>query len=178
MGTLIDDLLAYSRVGRDDRPLKPVPLDDAWDAAVDQLSATIESSDATVRRGSLPVVDGDRGQLVQVFANLIGNAVKYRGDAAPEVKAEARRVNGVWEIAVQDNGIGIDPRDHERIFEMFRRLHTEDEFEGTGVGLALAKRIVERSGGDIRVESRRGSGSRFVVILPPAGTQTTARTLL
>ena len=170
MGTLIDDLLAYSRVTRDDRPLAPVPLDDAWDAAVEQLSATIESSDASVRRGALPVVDGDRGQLVQVFANLIGNAVKYRGEAAPEVEAEARRVNGVWEIAVQDNGIGIDPRDHERIFEMFRRLHTEDEFEGTGVGLALAKRIVERSGGDIRVESRRGAGSRFVVVLPPAGT--------
>jgi signal transduction histidine kinase len=169
MGTLIDDLLAYSRVGRDDRPLAPVPLDDAWDAAVDQLSATIESSHARVERGSLPVVDGDRGQLVQVFANLIGNAVKYRGDAAPEVKAEARRANGVWEIAVQDNGIGIDPDDHQRIFEMFRRLHTEDEFEGTGVGLALAKRIVERSGGDIRVESRRGRGSRFVVMLPPAG---------
>jgi signal transduction histidine kinase len=169
MGTLIDDLLAYSRVGRDDRPLAPVPLDDAWDAAVDQLSATIESSSARVERGALPVVDGDRGQLVQVFANLIGNAVKYRGEAAPEVRAEARRVNGVWEIAVQDNGIGIDPGDHQRIFEMFRRLHTEDEFEGTGVGLALAKRIVERSGGDIRVESSRGSGSRFVVILPPAG---------
>ena len=168
MGTLIDDLLAYSRVSRDDRPLAPVPLDDAWDAAVEQLSATIESTEATVRRGELPVVDGDRGQLVQVFANLIGNAVKYRGEAAPEVKAEARRVNGVWEIAVQDNGIGIDPRDHERIFEMFRRLHTEDEFEGTGVGLALAKRIVERSGGDIRVESNRGVGSRFVLVLPPS----------
>ena len=80
----------------------------------------------------------------------------------------------MWEIAVQDNGIGIDPRDHERIFEMFRRLHTEDEFEGTGVGLALAKRIVERSGGDIRVESTRGTGSRFVVVLPPAGTAASA----
>ena len=174
MGTLIDDLLAYSRVSRDDRPLAPVPLDDAWDAAVEQLSASIESHGARVERGALPVVDGDRGQLVQVFANLIGNAVKYRGEAAPEVKAEARRVNGVWEIAVQDNGIGIDPGDHQRIFEMFRRLHTEDEFEGTGVGLALAKRIVERSGGDIRVESTRGSGSRFVVVLPPAGSTAAA----
>jgi signal transduction histidine kinase len=169
MGTLIDDLLAYSRVTRDDRPLTPVPLDDAWDAAVDQLKATIEASDAIVQRGALPIVDGDRGQLVQVFANLIGNAVKYRGEHAPEVKADARRVNGVWEVAVQDNGIGIDPADHQRIFEMFRRLHTEDEFEGTGVGLALAKRIVERSGGDIRVESERGTGSRFVLVLPPTG---------
>ena len=169
MGTLIDDLLAYSRVGRDDRPLSPVALDEAWDAAVEQLQATIESTGARVNRGPLPVVDGDRGQLVQVFANLIGNAVKYRGERSPVVHAEAERVNGVWEIAVSDNGIGIAPDDHARIFEMFRRLHSDDEFEGTGVGLALAKRIVERSGGDIRVESRPGEGSRFIVALPPAG---------
>jgi signal transduction histidine kinase len=168
MGTLIDDLLAYSRVGRDDRPLAPVPLDEAWDAAVEQLQATIASTGASVDRGDLPVVDGDRGQLVQVFANLIGNAVKYRGDDAPVVHAEAHRVNGAWEVAVQDNGIGIAPDDHQRIFEMFRRLHSDDEFEGTGVGLALAKRIVERSGGDIRVESAPGRGSRFVIVLPPS----------
>jgi signal transduction histidine kinase len=168
MGTLIDDLLAYSRVSRDDRPLGPVPLDDAWDTAVDQLRATIEDKGAQVSRAELPVVHGDRGQLVQVFANLIGNAVKYCGDATPEVRASASRQNGAWEVAVQDNGIGIDPRHHERIFEMFRRLHTEDEYEGTGVGLALAKRIVERAGGDIRVESQPGSGSRFVVRLQPA----------
>jgi light-regulated signal transduction histidine kinase (bacteriophytochrome) len=172
MGTLIDDLLAYSRVGRDDRPLAPVPLDDAWDAAVEQLQASIESTGASVDRGALPVVDGDRGQLVQVFANLIGNAVKYRGDTSPVVHAQARRVNGAWEIAVSDNGIGIAPDDHARIFEMFRRLHSDDEFEGTGVGLALAKRIVERSGGDIRVESEPGRGSRFIVVLPPSGTAT------
>jgi signal transduction histidine kinase len=171
MGTLIDDLLAYSRVSRDDRPLSPVALDEAWDAAVDQLKATIEDSGAVVERGSLPVVDGDRSQLVQVFANLIGNAVKYRGEAPPEVTADAQRVNGVWEIAVRDNGIGIDPEDHERIFEMFRRLHTDDEIEGTGVGLALAKRIVERSGGDIHVESRRGAGSKFVIVMPPSKGQ-------
>ena len=167
MGTLIDDLLAYSRVSRDDRPLGPVPLDDVWDAAVDQLRATIEDKGARVSRDELPVVHGDQGQLVQLFANLIGNAVKYCGDATPEVRASATRRNGDWEVAVQDNGIGIDPRHHERIFEMFRRLHTDDEYEGTGVGLALAKRIVERAGGDIRVESEPGSGSRFVVRLLP-----------
>jgi signal transduction histidine kinase len=171
MGALIDDLLAYSRVSRDDRPLGPVPLDEAWDTAVDQLRATIADTGARVNREDLPVVHGDRGQLVQVFANLIGNAVKYRGDATPEVRAWATRGNGAWEVAVEDNGIGIDPRHHERIFEMFRRLHTDDEYEGTGVGLALAKRIVERSGGDIRVESRPGSGSRFVVRLLPGDRQ-------
>jgi signal transduction histidine kinase len=156
-------------VGRDDKPLTPVPLDEAWDAAVDQLQATIAATGATVERTDLPVVDGDRGQLVQVFANLIGNAVKYRGDEAPVVQAAAQRSGGVWEIAVQDNGIGIAPDDHARIFEMFRRLHSDDEFEGTGVGLALAKRIVERSGGDIRVESAPGTGSRFILVLPPSG---------
>lgn len=171
MGTLIDDLLTYSRVTRDDRPLTPVPLDDVWDAAVAQLKATIEAEGATVERGTLPVVDGDRGQLVQVFANLIGNAVKYRGEEAPAVTADARPVTGGWEIAIQDNGIGIDPADHDRIFEMFRRLHTEEEFEGTGVGLALVRRIVEHSNGTIRVESARGSGSRFVLTLPATKAQ-------
>jgi light-regulated signal transduction histidine kinase (bacteriophytochrome) len=167
MGSLIDDLLAYSRVGRDDRPLGPVPLDDVWDTAVEQLQASIQDSGARISREELPVVHGDRGQLVQVFANIVGNAVKYRGDRAPEVHARATRVNGGWEVAVQDNGIGIDPAHHARIFEMFRRLHTDDEYEGTGVGLAMAKRIVERSGGDIRVESEPGTGSRFVVSLLP-----------
>jgi signal transduction histidine kinase len=167
MGTLIDDLLAYSRVGRDDRPLGPVPLDDVWDTAVEQLRASIDDAGARITRQELPVVHGDRGQLVQVFANIVGNAVKYRGEAAPEVHAHATRVNGGWEVAVEDNGIGIDPAHHARIFEMFRRLHTEDEYEGTGVGLAMAKRIVERSGGDIRVESQPGAGSRFVVSLLP-----------
>jgi signal transduction histidine kinase len=168
MSGLIDDLLAYSRVSRDDRPLRPVPLDDAWDAAVEQLRATIDGAQARVTRDALPVVPGDPGQLVQVFANLIGNAVKYRGEALPRIHAGARRVNGGWEIAVEDNGIGIDPRDHERIFEMFRRLHTDGDVEGTGVGLALAKRIVERSGGDMRVESEPGAGSRFIVSMPAA----------
>jgi signal transduction histidine kinase len=168
MSSLIADLLAYSRVGRDDRPLEVVPLDDAWDSAVEQLQATIEGAGAAVSRGPLPQVVGDRGQLTQVFANLIGNGVKYRGEAPPVVRADAARVNGAWEVAVQDNGMGIDPRDHHRIFEMFRRLHSDDDIEGTGVGLALAKKIVERSGGDIRVESERGAGSRFVLRLRPA----------
>ena len=168
MSSLIDDLLAYSRVARDDRPLNPVALEDAWDTAVGQLGAELDATGARVSRGSLPVVPGDEGQLTQVFANLIANAVKYRGEETPRVRAEARRADGVWEIAVQDNGIGIYPRDHARIFEMFRRLHTEDQVEGSGVGLALVKRIVERSGGDIAVESVPGEGSRFVLRFPDA----------
>jgi signal transduction histidine kinase len=170
MSTLIDDLLTYSRVARDDRPLNPVDLDGAWDSAVEQLRATIDQTGARVTRADLPVVPGDQSQLTQAFANLIANAVKYRGDERPEVRADARRIDGEWEIAVQDNGIGIDPRDHALIFEMFRRLHTEDEVEGTGVGLALVKRIVERSGGDVEVESEPGRGARFVLRMPDAST--------
>ncbi len=165
MSSLIDDLLAYSRVARDDRPLNPVSLERAWDTAVAQLGAELGETGAQVTRGRLPVVPGDEGQLTQVFANLIANAVKYRGDAAPVVHASSRAVNGGWEVAIQDNGIGIDPSDHERIFGMFRRLHTEDEYEGTGVGLAIVKRIIERAGGDIHVESERGRGSRFILRL-------------
>jgi len=166
MASLITALLTYSRVARDDTPLEPVALDEAWDAAVAQLQAMIEEADAEVTRGELPVVDGDRGQMTQLFANLISNAVRYRSEAAPTVRAEARRADGEWQVAVQDNGIGIDPRDQERIFEMFRRLHADDDIEGTGVGLALVKRIAERSGGDVDVESAPGRGSRFVVRLP------------
>ena len=166
MSALITDLLTYSRVSREDRPLEPVALDEAWDAAVGQLQAMIEESGAEVTRGPLPVVESDQGQMTQLFANLISNAVRYRGDAAPTVRADAERVNGGWEVAVQDNGIGIAPRDQAMIFEMFRRLHADDEIEGTGVGLALVKRIAERSGGDIAVESEPGHGARFVLTLP------------
>jgi signal transduction histidine kinase len=169
MSRLIDDLLEYSRAGRADRPLVPVDLGVAWDGAVGQLRATIEQTEADVRRDQLPIVSADPGQMTQLFANLIGNAVKYRGDAPPVVRGSARRHDGGWEITVQDNGIGIDARDHERIFGMFRRLHSDGRYEGTGVGLALAKRIVERSDGHIRVDSREGEGSRFVVWFPETG---------
>jgi signal transduction histidine kinase len=171
MSTLIDDLLTYSRAGRSDRAPEPVALDRAWDTAVEQLQATIEDSGATVTRGPLPTVCADAGQMTQLFANLIGNGVKYRGDAPPEVRAEARRVDAGWEIAVRDNGIGIDPKDHDKIFGMFRRLHGDERFEGTGLGLALVKRIVENAGGTIRVESEVGRGSTFLVTLPDSADQ-------
>lgn len=168
MSQLIDDLLEFSRAGRGDRPLVPVSLSEAWDHAVAQLRATIEEAGADVTRQDLPTVPGDPSQMTQLFANLIGNAVKYRGDAPPAIRGSASRIDGGWEVAVEDNGIGIDPGDHERIFGMFRRLHTGDRYEGTGVGLALAKRIAERTGGDIRVESEPRRGSRFIVRFPDA----------
>jgi signal transduction histidine kinase len=171
MSTLIDDLLTYSRAGRNDKAPQPVNLDRVWDAAVEQLQATIEDSGATVTRGDLPTVIADSGQMTQLFANLIGNGVKYRGDAAPEVHGEARRTAAGWEVAVRDNGIGIDPKDHEKIFGMFRRLHGDERFEGTGLGLALVKRIVENAGGSIRVESQVGEGSTFFITLPSGAPQ-------
>jgi signal transduction histidine kinase len=171
MSTLIDDLLTYSRAGRNDRAPQPVSLERVFDDALEQLQATIEDSGATVLRGPLPTVCADGGQMTQLFANLIGNGVKYRADDPPEVRAEARRVPEGWEIAVRDNGIGIDPKDHEKIFGMFRRLHSDDRFEGTGLGLALVKRIVENAGGTIRVESSVGEGSTFLITLPDNAEQ-------
>jgi signal transduction histidine kinase len=171
MSTLIDDLLTYSRAGRNDRAPQRVSLEQVWDAALEQLQATIEENGATVTRGELPTIVADAGQMTQAFANLIGNGVKYRGDAPPEVHAEARRVADGWEVSVRDNGIGIDPKDHDKIFGMFRRLHGDDRFEGTGLGLALVKRIVENAGGTIDVDSAVGEGSTFVIRLPYDATQ-------
>jgi light-regulated signal transduction histidine kinase (bacteriophytochrome) len=109
--------------------------------------------------------------MTQLFANLIGNGVKYRGDAPPEVNVQARRTQDGWEVAVSDNGIGIDPKDHDKIFGMFRRLHGDERFEGTGLGLALVKRIVENANGTIRVESQLGEGSTFLITLPDTAAQ-------
>ncbi|MDQ3740572.1 MAG: CHASE domain-containing protein [Actinomycetota bacterium] len=171
MSTLIDDLLTYSRAGRNDRAPEAVSLNRVFDAALEQLQATIEDSGATVTRGDLPTICADAGQMTQLFANLIGNGVKYRGDAPPEVNVTARRTQDGWEVAVRDNGIGIDPKDHDKIFGMFRRLHGDDRFEGTGLGLALVKRIVENANGTIRVESQVGEGSTFLITLPDTAEQ-------
>ncbi len=168
MARLIDDLLAYSRAARADITLEPVDLDRAWDAAVAQLDAAIADSDATVTRDDLPVVAGDHGQMVQVLANLVGNAIKYRSAAPPRVHASATRDGACWRVVVADNGEGIDPRDHERVFAMFRRLPGRGDVEGTGVGLAIVRKLVEHAGGTIAVESALGEGARFVLTLAAA----------
>jgi light-regulated signal transduction histidine kinase (bacteriophytochrome) len=164
MDSLIAELLEYSRTGRS---AEPTDLEAAWSVAVRNLSAAISETDAEVTAGPLPVVMADRGEMVQVLQNLLGNAIKY-GGPHPRIRAEAVRRGAEWEISVSDDGPGIDRRHHERIFVFLQRLHRQDEVEGTGMGLAICKKIVEGHGGRIWVESDPGDGARFTFALPAA----------
>jgi len=163
---LIKDLLSYARLGRDDWVRSSVDLSAVCDAAIEQLQSAIVEAGAEVTREKLPVIRGDAAQLSLVFQNLIGNAIKYRGERAPKVHVRADRVADGWEISVSDNGLGIEPQFHEKIFEVFQRLHSYEKIPGTGMGLAICKKIVERHGGRIRVESEPGKGSTFRFTIP------------
>ncbi len=170
MNLLIRDLLAYSRVGNADAaPMQPVNLNQTLEWARGNLRAKIRDSQTTIHAGELPTVQGDQVQLVQVFQNLIDNAIKYAGGKQPVVRISAERVAGEWSITVADNGEGIDPHHHQQIFGVFKRLHGR-EVPGTGIGLALVKRVVERHGGKIRVESAEGEGAAFIFTLPAVPT--------
>ncbi len=161
MGTMIKDQLNYSRVINDSEvPSVDVDLNEALQWALGNIQAAIEESGASIHAGPLPTVRGDRVQLAQLFQNLIGNAIKYRGVEPPEIRVSAEQNTGEWVLSVCDNGLGIDPAYHERIFGVFKRLHGS-EYPGTGIGLALCKRIVEKHGGRIWVESEKGKGSTF-----------------
>ncbi len=166
MHALITDLLAWSRVGTRGLPPEPLPLDDVLDQALSALGADLDECSATVTRDPLPTVYGDPIQLTQLFQNLIGNAVKFAGDEPPRVHVGAEEAEEGWRVTVRDNGIGIAPEHRERIFEVFQRLHRQDDYAGTGIGLAICRRIVERHGGQIRVTSEPGQGSTFTVTLP------------
>jgi signal transduction histidine kinase len=166
MQSLIDDLLEYSRVGTKGRQPEPTDVDQVLDQALRNLGRALEETGARVEAESLPTVPADEGQLVQLFQNLIGNAVKFHGDEPPRVRVEAQRRNGEWEFAVADNGIGIDPDYGDQIFEIFQRLHGRDEFTGTGIGLAICRKIVDRHGGRIWLESTPGEGSTFRFTIP------------
>jgi light-regulated signal transduction histidine kinase (bacteriophytochrome) len=168
MDALIADLLEYSRVGRRETAPEAIDVEAAWDVAVRNLSAAIAESGAEITAGPLPAVLADRGEMVQVLQNLLGNAIKYRGDHQPRIHVEAARRGDEWEISVTDDGPGIDPRHHERIFVLLQRLHRRDEVEGTGIGLSICKKIIERHGGRIWVESAEGEGARFAFTLPAA----------
>lgn len=168
MQTLIRDLLSYSRVTTKRRPFQLTATKAACDAALENLQKSIEDSGAMVKVGSLPSVLADTTQLTQLFQNLIGNALKYRNEREPEIHVAAKLNGDQWVFSVQDNGIGIDPQYSERIFQMFQRLHTRKEYSGTGIGLAICRKIVEHHGGRIWVESQPGHGSTFLFTIPQA----------
>ncbi|MBX3376277.1 MAG: ABC transporter substrate-binding protein [Phycisphaeraceae bacterium] len=166
MQMLIDDLLAYSRAGRQGVKLTDVNTDKALDDALSNLRPAIESAGATISRDPLPTVTADATQFVQLFQNLISNAIKFRGSEPPRIHISARQDSSVWVFCVQDNGIGIDPAHTGKLFVMFQRLHPRHQYPGSGIGLALCKMIVERIGGRIWVESTPGLGSRFSFSIP------------
>ncbi len=166
METLIKGLLTYSRVQSRGQPFEPVDLDEILKGVLANLATAIDDHGATITHDPLPTVQADPAQMIQLLQNLIGNAIKFHGDQAPEVHIRATSNGGRWRLEVQDHGIGIAPDQTERIFKVFQRLHTEEEFAGTGMGLAICKRIAERHGGTIAVESEPGQGSTFIVDLP------------
>ncbi|HKE01596.1 MAG TPA: ATP-binding protein [Planctomycetota bacterium] len=173
MQTLIRDLLAYSRIAARSRAPERVESRRLLAVALENLHVAIVESGARIESGKLPAVRADATQLVQVFQNLVGNAVKFRRSEAPVVRVDAeRRPRGdgghEWVFSVADNGVGIERDYHERIFEPFRRLHTRERYPGNGIGLAICKKVVQRHGGDIWVESEPGRGSTFRFTLPDA----------
>ncbi len=166
MQALINDLLAYSRAGSRAVALEPVELDAVLDRVLANLGPAVEDAGATVTRDPLPTVAGDAGQLAQVLQNLVANAMKFRGQEPPRVHVSAARgEGGEWTVSVADNGIGIAPEFVDRIFVIFQRLHNRAEYEGTGIGLSICKKIVERHGGRIWVESAPGAGAAFLFTL-------------
>ncbi|WP_123536244.1 PAS domain S-box protein [Halosimplex salinum] len=166
MRDMIDGLLEYSRVETRGDPFEPVALDDVLVEVRDDLSVKIDESDAALSTEPLPRVEGDRGQLRQVFQNLIDNAIEYSGDERPRIRLSTERRDDEHVVSVHDEGIGLDPDEADRAFQVFQRLHDGEEHAGSGIGLALCERIVERHGGDIWVESEPGEGATFSFTLP------------
>ena len=166
MQALIDDLLEYSRVGRSEKPFDMIDCNLVFEDACANLQLAIRQDRASVTRGDLPRVRGDSFQLLQLFQNLIGNAIKYRSSEAPMVRVSASRQGDSWVFSVQDNGMGIAEQYHPRIFQLFQRLHSQKQYSGTGIGLAICQRIVARHGGRLWVESEPNRGSTFYFSIP------------
>ncbi len=169
MQALILDLLAYSRLDSGGRPFEKVDCAEALRQTLAEQDGVLKESGAEVFQSELPVVKGDFNQITQLFQNLIANAVKFRTAAPPEIHVEAKRHGGEWLFCVRDNGIGLEPRYAEQIFEIFKRLHTRREYPGTGIGLAICKKVVTRHGGRIWVESELGKGASFFWTFPALG---------
>lgn len=169
MHYLIRDLLSFARVTSRAQPFAPTCMKDVVRDALAGLETAITQAGADVNIHDMPLVFVDRTQIRQLWQNLISNAIKFRrGDATPRVDVRATRDGAEWEFAVVDNGIGIDPKYTDKVFEIFQRLHTSDEYAGTGIGLAMCKKIVERHGGRIWFQSELGAGSTFSFTLPAA----------
>jgi light-regulated signal transduction histidine kinase (bacteriophytochrome) len=175
MQALIEDLLAYSRVGTEGAEFESVDSAALLDGVVENLRATIDAESGEVTRGELPVVWVDRTQLAQVFQNLIANGVKFHDASEPRVHVSAERCANEWQFSVRDEGIGFEPEYADHVFTMFQRLHSADQFPGTGIGLAICRKIVERHGGRIWAESKPGVGSVFHFTIPAHETEMTGR---
>ncbi len=166
MQRLIEDLLSFSRVQTKGKTFALADLNQALEHALTNLQASIKETEARISAEPLPMLVVDASQVTQLFQNLIGNAIKFHSDAVPEIRVSATREHGHWRFSVQDNGIGIEPQYFQRIFQIFQRLHTRRNYAGTGIGLAICKRIVERHNGSIWVESNPDQGSTFHFTIP------------
>jgi len=185
MQTLINDLLTFSRVGTRGKPFEPTDCETVLEQVLTNLKMAIDESGALITHDALPTVMADESQQVQLFQNLIENAIKFRGDVVPRIHISATRGSAfvdsdsrpenmhreAWVFAVRDNGIGLEPEFFDRIFTIFQRLHSRDEYAGTGIGLAVCKKIVERHGGRIGVESEVGKGTTFFFSIPVRGSE-------
>lgn len=167
MQSLINDLLHLSRVETEGKPLVPVSLEEVVDRVQGDLQGIVADTGGEISRGPLPTIDADPMQMGQLFQNLIGNGLKFhREGVAPRVHVAAELVGGEWVISVRDNGIGIEQEHHDDVFVLFRRLHGRGQYSGTGIGLSITKKIAERHGGRVWVESTVGEGSTFYIALP------------
>jgi light-regulated signal transduction histidine kinase (bacteriophytochrome) len=166
MKRMIDGLLAYSRVSTRSQPLEPINCEDLLAQTLSNLQVAIQERDALITHDPLPTVMADGTQMMAVFQNLVGNAIKFHAGRQPHIHISAERRKDEWLFSVCDNGIGIAPEHSERIFAIFSRLHTQATYPGTGIGLAICKKVVERHGGRIWVESRPGEGSTFLFSIP------------
>ena len=171
MQTLINDLLAFSRVGTRGKPFEPTDCKTLLPQTLANLKVSIDDSGAVITHDALPTVMADGSQLAQVFQNLISNAIKFKGKEPPRVHISAERKGDEWLFSVTDNGIGISLEFFDRIFVVFQRLHGRGEYEGTGIGLAVCKKIVERHGGRMWVESEQGRGATFYFTIPAIRTE-------
>jgi light-regulated signal transduction histidine kinase (bacteriophytochrome) len=166
MQTLIHDLLAYSRISTHSKLFAPTKCDVVLEEALANLTVAIAESGAEVTRDALPMVSGDATQLTQLFQNLVGNALKFRGARPSKIHVGAVFEESAWRFSVTDNGIGMEPQYFDRVFLVFQRLHTRKKYQGTGIGLAICKKVVERHGGRIWVESEPEEGATFCFTIP------------